>query len=106
MQGSSNDVYAKACEVSTQAERISTTSVLILPMSFPKDRNQLREIKPNKTKCDSYPTHVALPRTPLMTSMACFGRVIENWHQIRIIDVQNKYESTLLSVEVNSKITL
>ncbi|KAF8470474.1 hypothetical protein DFH94DRAFT_685100 [Russula ochroleuca] len=36
-----------------------------------------------------------------MTSMACFGRVIENWHQIRIIDVQNKYESTLLSVEVN-----
>jgi hypothetical protein len=41
-----------------------------------------------------------------MTSMACFGRVIENWHQIRIIDVQNKYESTLLSVEVNSKITL
>jgi hypothetical protein len=78
MQGSSNDVYGKACEVNSQAERISTTSVLILPMSFPKDWNELRVIKTNKSKCDSCITRVALPRTPLMTSMACFGRVSED----------------------------
>jgi hypothetical protein len=67
--------------------------------SFPKDRYEVQDIETNKTKSASCTTRAAVPRTPLMTSMACFGHVSEDYEQIQTVDIQNEYEPTLPPVE-------